>query len=644
MCGLVGIFDTVGRREVNRRLLAGMNDSLRHRGPDGAGLHLAPGIGLGHRRLAIIDIAGGHQPLFNEDGDVAVVFNGEIYNFGELAAELMRLGHCFRTHSDTEVIVHAWEEWGEACLTRFRGMFAFALWDQRNETLFLARDRLGKKPLYHALLPDGHLLFGSELKALMMHPGFERTLDPCAVEDFFALGYVPDPKAIYTGARKLPPAHSLRWRRGQPPPEPRRYWDVSFAEPLAITADEAAEELRRRLRDCVAVRMVADVPLGAFLSGGVDSSGVVATMAGLSAEPVRTFSIGFGERAYDESAYAQAMAERYGTDHTMRRVEASAVDLINRLAAIYDEPFADASALPTLAVAEMARRGVTVALSGDGGDEVLAGYRRHAWHVREESVRRLLPPPLRRPLFGLAGRLYPKLDWAPRPLRAKATLQELALDPAEAYFASVSTNGDALRRRLFSDSFRRQLMGYRAAEVVTSRMAAARDWDPLSQIQYADIHTWLAGGILTKVDRASMAASLEVRVPMLDHGFVEWAARLPPTLRLAGGDGKHVLKEALRPQVSADILYRPKQGFRVPLAEWFRGPLRDRLRAELLGPRLAETGWFDMPTVATLVDQHGSGRRDHSTALWALLAFAAFLRQVHERPSAQPAVLSGAAE
>ncbi len=634
MCGLVGIFHSRGGQEVDRALLARMTDSLAHRGPDGDGLHVGPGIGLGHRRLAIIDLAGGAQPLFNEDGSVAVVFNGEIYNFGQLAAELKRAGHVFRTHSDTEVVVHAWEQWGEACVERFRGMFAIALWDARRETLFLARDRLGKKPLYYAPLADGRVLFGSELKALAVAPDLPREIDPRAVEDFFALGYIPDPKSIYAGVHKLPPAHLLTWRRGQTHAEPRRYWDVDFGDPLAIGPEEAVEELRARLRDCVAARMIADVPLGAFLSGGVDSSGVVATMARLSSDPVRTFSIGFGDAAYDESAHARAVAERYGTRHVMERVEPDAFDLVDRLAGIYDEPFADSSALPTLAVSEMARRGVTVVLSGDGGDEVLAGYRRYPWHVREETVRRMVPGGLRRPLFGALGRAYPKLDWAPRPLRAKSTLQELALDPAEAYFASVSTNSEALRRRLFSDGLRRQLQGYRAAEVVTGPMARARHWDPLSQIQYADLHSWLPGGILTKVDRASMAASLEVRVPMLDHGFVEWAARLPPHLRLRGGDGKHVLKKALEPLVPHEVLYRPKQGFRVPLAEWFRGPLRARVREALLSGQVAACGLFDPGVVRGLVDQHQSGRHDHTAALWGLLAFDAFLRNVHVRSGA----------
>jgi len=419
MCGIAGIFNLRGRGDVDRPLLRRMTEILGHRGPDGDGFHFGAGIGLGHRRLAIVDLATGDQPLFNEDGTLCVVFNGEIYNFQSLMAQLTALGHVFKTRCDTEVIVHAWEEWGEACLDRFNGMFAFALWDSRREALFLARDRLGEKPLYYCFLPDGRLLFASELKSLLLCPDLDRRLDPQAIEEFFAYGYVPDPHSIYRNVRKLAPAHRLFVRRGEPPAEPRGYWDVRFVDATASRKEEVAEELIDRLRESVRMRMIADVPLGAFLSGGVDSSGVVAMMAGLKSDPVSTFSIAFGAKGWDESAYAAEIARRYRTDHHVREVNPDSFDLLDRLATIYDEPFSDSSAIPTFRVCATARENVTVALSGDGGDEVFAGYRRYRWHCFEERVRRVVPMGLRRPLFGTLGALYPKLDWAPRPLRLR---------------------------------------------------------------------------------------------------------------------------------------------------------------------------------------------------------------------------------
>ena len=636
MCGIAGIFDHRGQSEIDHALLLRMTDIIRHRGPDGEGVYHAPGIGLGFRRLAIIDLVGGDQPMFNEDRTVCLVFNGEIYNYQPLMAELAALGHRFRTRSDTEVIVHGWEEWGEACLDRFNGMFAFALWDARSETLFLARDRLGEKPLYYGFLADGKLIFGSELKSLLCSSDLDRTLDPQAIEEFFALGYIPDPHSIYRSVRKLPPAHCLILRRGEPVGEPRAYWDVRFADEGRLRREEVVEELVFRLREAVRLRMIADVPLGAFLSGGVDSSGVVAMMAGLKAQPVKTFSIAFGARGWDESAYAAAIAERYGTEHSVRQVDPNSFDLVDRLASIYDEPFGDSSAMPTFRVCAMAREKVTVALSGDGGDEVFAGYRRYRWHCIEDRVRRLLPQSIRGPVFGALGRLYPKLDWLPRPFRAKVTFQELAQDPVGAYFSSVSICGDALRHQLFSPALRRELQGYSALDLLSGHMARSGSEHALSQAQYADFKTYLPGDILTKVDRASMANSLEVRVPLLDHTLVEWAARLPPALKLHKGEGKYVLKSALEPYVPQDILYRPKQGFSMPLAAWFRGALRGSLTQALRGKLLEDSGLFDMRFVERLTEEHLSGASDHSAPLWQLLMFDAFLRNSQERPGSGP--------
>ncbi|MFQ5785474.1 MAG: XrtA/PEP-CTERM system amidotransferase [Alphaproteobacteria bacterium] len=630
MCGIVGIFDMRGKREIDRALLERMNQSQVHRGPDEGGLHLAPGIGLGHRRLSIIDLSGGRQPLYNEDHSVVVVYNGEIFNFAELTRELEASGHRFRTHCDTEVIVHAWEEWGDACVERFRGQFAFGLWDENRQTLFLARDRLGIKPLYYAVLGDGTVLFASELKALLKCPDLPRKIDVCAVEDYFAYGYVPDPRTIYRSVVKLAPAHRLVLRRGGAVAEPQAYWDIPFGDGAdGLDEDEVGEELIARLRDAVDVRMIADVPLGAFLSGGVDSSSVVAMMAGLSSDPVNTCSISFGDPDYDESRYAAEVAHRYGTRHHVNQVDPDAFDLVDRLASFYDEPFADSSAMPTYRVCKLARERVTVALSGDGGDEVFAGYRRYRWHHLEEQVRSRLPDAVRAPLFGFLGAVYPKADWAPKPLRAKSTLQSVARDSVAGYFHSVSILHDGIRRRLFSSGFRRELQGYHAIEILRRCMANAPSDHHVTQIQYADMKTYLPGDILTKVDRTSMANSLEVRVPILDHPFVEWAATLPPRLKLRGREGKYVLKKALEPHLSHELLYRPKMGFAVPLASWFRGPLRGRVREALTGAILADTDMFDMAYVEKLVDQHQSGLRDHAAALWAVLMFESFLRQVH---------------
>ena len=627
MCGIAGIFDTQAKREIDQALLARMNQTQHHRGPDETGLHAEAGVGLAHKRLSIIDLSSGHQPLFNEDGSVVVVFNGEIYNFVDLIPELQALGHTFRTRCDTEVIVHAWEQWGEACVERFRGMFAFALWDRNQETLFLARDRLGVKPLYYALLDDGQFIFGSELKVLTGHPALRRDIDPLAIEEYFAYGYVPEPRTIYRQAFKLPPAHTLTLKRGQALPQPREYWDVPFDPITPLSLAEAQEELVPLLRESVKIRLVSEVPLGAFLSGGVDSSAVVAMMAELSTDPVNTCSISFGDPAYNESEYAAQVAARYHTNHRVEQVDADDFDLIDKLAALYDEPYADSSALPTYRVCQLARKNVTVALSGDGGDEHFAGYRRYRWHMNEERMRGMIPAAVRRPLFGMLGKLYPKADWAPKIFRAKATLEGIARDSVEGYFHSISLLSDDMRARLFSPEFSRVLNGYRAVEVMHRHDARSPATEPLARVQYIDIKTYLPGDILTKVDRASMAHALEVREPLLDHKLIEWASRLPAALKLHEGEGKYVFKKAMEPYLPDDILYRKKMGFAVPLATWFRGPLKEKVRHAVLGPTLAATGYFNTDYLRELVDQHQAGVRDYSTPLWTLLMFEAFLRQ-----------------
>ncbi len=627
MCGIVGIFDLAEKRDINRDLLSRMNETQFHRGPDETGLHLEPGLGFGHRRLSIIDLSSGQQPLYNEDGTVVVTYNGEIYNFLELSDELKQLGHRFRTHCDTEVIVHAWEQWGASCVERFRGMFAFAVWDRRQETLFLARDRLGIKPLFYAELPGGWLIFGSELKSLKVHERLPRGIDPTAIEDYFAFGYIPDPKTVYKRVHKLPPGFRLMIRHGQKGLRPEQYWDVSFKLHSNLSEDSAATELISRVKEAVDIRMMAEVPLGAFLSGGVDSSGVVAMMAQSSTDPVNTCSISFGDSRFNESHHAALVAAQYNTAHRVEEVDPDSFDLIDRLAALYDEPYADSSALPTYRVCELAKKQVTVALSGDGGDENLAGYRRYRWHTYEDRIRSFFPERLRASLFGFLGNAYPKADWAPKIFRAKSTFESLARDTLAGYLHGVSIFSNSMRRMLFSEQLTRSLQGYRAVDVFHRHAANAPTDHPLSLVQYLDIKTYLPGDILTKVDRASMANALEVRVPLLDHELVDWISGLPPALKLKGRQGKYIFKRSLEPYLPQDILYREKMGFAVPLASWFRGPLREKVRESLLGEHMKECALFNESFLRKMLDQHQSGVRDYSAGLWTLLLFESFLRK-----------------
>lgn len=636
MCGLTGIVSSQ-HAGVDERVLLAMRDAQRHRGPDAAELYLGQGVGLGHRRLSIIDLDNGRQPMVDEVAGLALVYNGELYNFPSLKAELEARGVVFRSRCDTEVLLRAWQQWGEACLTRLVGMFAFAMWDMRTQRVYLARDHLGIKPLYYGFTRSGDLVFASELKGLLAHPGVERRLDPQALEDYLALGYVPDPKSIYRGIFKLSPGHWLSWHAGEPEPVPRQYWDVPFNLAAGMTEDEAAAQLHGLLDRAVAGQMIADVPLGAFLSGGVDSSAVVASMSRVSHQPVRTCSIGFDHGGFDETAYARRVAEHLHTQHFERQVSADDYDLLDTLAAVYDEPFSDSSALPTYRVCELARTQVTVALSGDGGDENFAGYRRYRLHAWESRLRACLPLALRKPLFGLLGSIYPKADWAPRPLRAKTTLQALARDDVEAYFHTVSTTSAALRQQLYSASFKRELQGYSALAVFRAHAKRAPTDHPLLLAQYLDLKTWLPGDILTKVDRASMAHSLEVRVPLLDHRLVEWASSLPPGLKLRGSTGKYILKKTLEADLPHDVLYRTKMGFNVPLAAWLRGPLAQRARDALLTGAIAECGYFEPAVLDRLVRQHAAGRRDHSATLWSLLMLDAFLRRMQQPAAAAPA-------
>jgi asparagine synthase (glutamine-hydrolysing) len=630
MCGIAGIFHLDTVKPVDSSRVRAMTETLAHRGPDGSGLWTGPGVGLGHRRLSIIDLAGGAQPM--SDGPRIVSFNGEIYNFREVRDELVAKGHGFRTSSDTEVILAAWHEWGVDCLPRLHGMFAFALFDAGTDSLYLVRDRLGVKPLHYAELPDGSVIFASELKGLLAHPMLRRDVDPLAVEDFFALGYVPDDSCLIAGVKKLPAGHYLQLRRGSRAHRPTGWWDVDFTNPSSASAAALEEELIDRLREAVRSRMVADVPLGAFLSGGVDSSAVVAMMAEASRSAVETCSIGFDQADHDETEHARAVAERFATNHRTRVVAAEDFALIDTLVEAFDEPFADASALATYRVCELARERVTVALSGDGADEAFAGYRRYRLFMAEEKVRRWLPGPLRGAAAWI-GKIYPKLDWAPQFLRAKTSLQALGASSEQAYAEAVGATPPAIRTSIYRAEFAKALGGHRGEQRYFETIRNAPASDPLSRAQYADLKIWLPGDILTKVDRTSMAVSLEAREPLLDHRLIEFAARVPAGMRLRHGSGKWLMKRALRRYLPDEILDRRKMGFVTPVSAWFRGALAEKTVGAARGTMLGELGWFDADAIARLVGEHRSGRGEHGRLLWQLLMLERSIQRLLESGS-----------
>jgi asparagine synthase (glutamine-hydrolysing) len=615
MCGICGIFEFHRQQPPEEHVLRRMTDTLRHRGPDDSGFHRSPGIGFGFRRLSIIDVAGGHQPISNEDESVWVMLNGEIYNYPELHRELVARGHRFRTRSDTESIVHLYEEYGEDCFRRLRGMFAVALWDSRQRKLVLARDRVGKKPLFFTADGD-RLVFGSEMKAVLSAGGIPRRMDAHALSDYFSLGYIPAPKTIYSAVRKLRPGHYLVASNAGI--RETQYWDLSFAEVETRSEEEWCERLRHELREATRIRLMSEVPLGAFLSGGVDSSSVVAMMSHLLKQPAMTCSIGFAEKEYDEVGYAREIASRFGTNHHEETVRADALAVLDKLVWHFDEPFADSSAVPTYYVSRAARQHVTVALGGDGGDEGFAGYRRYYFDAIENAMRRYLPLAFRRRIFGPLGRTYPPLAWAPRPLRAKATLQSLARSPLEGYFNSLSIFRPDEKSRLFTQDFRNSLAGYDSIDVFREHYDRCSTDDLLSRIQYVDIKTYLPDDILTKVDRASMAVSLEVRAPLLDHQFMEQVARIPSSLKLRGPTGKYIFKKAMEPLLPAGVLYRRKQGFAVPLDRWFRGELRDLAYETIF---LSNDEILDVRFLKKVWDQHQKGVYDRSAHLWSVLMY-----------------------
>jgi asparagine synthase (glutamine-hydrolysing) len=594
-----------------------MCDVIRHRGPDDDGVHVEPGVGLGMRRLSIIDLATGHQPIHNEDQTIWIVFNGEIYNYRELRRELESEGHRFYTSSDTETIVHAYEQWGEAAFGRLRGMFGIALWDRPKRTLLLARDRAGIKPLHYTMRGD-RLYFGSEIKSLIAAGAVDREIDPEALDHYLSFLYAPRDRAIFKGVHKLPPGHFLTFKDGRV--DVRQYWQIGAAEPFEGTADEAAHLLEGVLADAVESHMVSDVPLGAFLSGGVDSSVVVGLMARASSRPVKTFSIGFDEPQFDELEHARRVAKIFGTDHHEFVVRPDGLSILDRLIEHFDEPFADSSAIPTWYVSEIARRHVTVVLSGDGGDELFGGYDRYLPHPRVAQFDNLPLPGKRQ----VASLVWPLL---PHGARGKNFLRHVSRPDDGRYLDSIAFFQPDEKRALYSPDLQRALRGGEAEERLARHFARFAGLPPHSRMMRFDFETYLPEDVLTKVDRMSMAHSIESRVPMLDNEVIEFAATLPSSLKIVNGRRKHVLKEAASRLLPPEILDRKKQGFGVPLGVWFRGGLTDVFSDVLRSPTTRQRGYFAAPFVDRIVDEHLTGKRDHTLRLWQLLVFELWHRE-----------------
>jgi asparagine synthase (glutamine-hydrolysing) len=632
MCGIAGFHGSRLAPERREAALTGMTRPLFHRGPDSEGCFLDGGSGLGMRRLRIIDLSTGDPPIFNETRDVCVVFNGEIYNYRPLRARLEAKGHRFVTRTDTEVIVHLYEEESERFVESLRGMFAIALLDMKKGRLVLARDRVGIKPLYHASLPDGTLLFGSELKSILAYPGVERQVDPVALNAYLAYFYVPDPLTIFRGIQKLPPGHVLVAEQGRI--RISRYWDVPDEVDEGADIDTLARRLEETLDDAVGCHLESDVPLGAFLSGGIDSSAVVATMTRVSGRPPQTFSIGFREARYNELDYAREVARMYKTDHHEATQEAGGLETTEKLLRHFDEPFADSSMIPTHLVSGFARSRITVALSGDGGDEIFAGYSRYLAVMRDGFVESL-PLAWRRRAFSFLQRIYPA-QW-----RGWRKLGYLGLSHLERDYVHLHKFPDVHKRQgLYTPDFLARLGNFDSRDLFEPFHRSG--WDPLRQITYLDLKTYLPGDILTKVDRMSMAHGLEARVPLLDHLLVEQAFRIPSRYRMRDGKGKWLFRRVVDARLPEKIRHRPKRGFAIPLAHWLTGPHGEHIRQTLLSDRLAKRGFLNTAAIQRLWQEHRSGRRDHAPRLWALYClevwFRAYCDESHARAEAEPAV------
>lgn len=612
MCGIAGFIMAKDKeiRFERAGLLDAMCRIITHRGPDEQGTVVRGRAALGMRRLSIIDLKTGQQPIFSADGRFAIIFNGEIYNYRELKAELEERGHEFKTNSDTETILHSFVEYGSGCVERLRGMFAFAIWDFEAESLFLARDRVGKKPLFYALADDGSLVFGSELKSLMLYPGISHEIDLESIDTYLTFGYLPESQCIFRSVNKLTPGHMLEFRNGKIKTSP--YWEFPCASDSGLNETEIAAELRDLVHDAVNVRMLSEVPLGAFLSGGVDSSIVVAMMSKISVDPVKTFSIGFNEDSYSELKFARLAAEHFKTDHHEFIVTPDLVEVVDDIVWHFDEPFADSSALPTYMVSKLAREHVTVVLSGDGGDELFGGYTRYTKNLGRSWASKL--PSFIRRSFGRLSRALPNSALG------KNYLYNISLDPIPRYIDALSLFNRPNRNKLYSQSMLNALdsdFGIAEEEFQDiSRSCESRD--SISPMLRLDSLTYLPSDVMVKVDRMTMANSIEARAPLLDHKLIEFASRIPPTMKVKGSETKYILKKAFEGIVPHEILYREKQGFGVPIEEWINSELRERINDTLLDSTAMNRGYFDRSYIELILKEHADRRRDHSHSLWAL--------------------------
>jgi asparagine synthase (glutamine-hydrolysing) len=618
MCGIAGILLADSTRGVPDNACQRMGDALAHRGPDASGVYLDKGVGLAHRRLSIIDLAGGNQPLGNEDGSIHVIFNGEIYNYLDLRRDLEAKGHRFATHSDTEVLVHLYEELGPDLVQKLRGMFAFALWDSRRRQLLLARDRIGLKPLY-IYRDHEKLLFGSEIKAILAYPGVDRSIDHEALEDYLAFGFIPAPRSIFRRIEKLPSGHLLVTTNDTLNHSPRRYWSYRPQTESSRSVSDWTEAIEAKIDETVRLHRIADVPVGAFLSGGLDSSVAVAVLSGISGDPVQTFSIGFREGGFSELPYAREVARRFGCRHTEEVVTADAAADLDDLVRFFDEPFADSSAIPTMRLSRLAQRHVKVVLSGDGGDEAFGGYRRYIHDLRESQLRSHLPMWARRGVLAPLAKLWPKADWLPRPLRAKTLLTNIAATAADAYANTVSLARMPWRRLLLNGDIRADLNGHSPENLIARAFRTAPEGDALAGMIAADINVLLPDDFLTKVDRSSMSCGLEVRPPLVDHELLELASQIPSELKVRGGEGKWIFQQTYRSRLPAAVCDRPKQGFEIPVDEWLRGPLRETFEENVLSPRSPVASLVDQQTVTRLYRSHLGRTGRHGATLWALM-------------------------
>ena len=616
MCGIVGFINS-NSRPVSREILARMNSCIVHRGPDEDGFYVNKNVGLAMRRLSIIDLKGGQQPIFNRDQTKAIVFNGEIYNFQELREDLKKRGHQFYTHCDTEIIVHLYDEYGADCVDYLRGMFAFAIWDEREKSLFIARDRVGKKPLLYSHQPNGDLIFGSEFTALLAHPDISREVDTEAIHHYLSYLCVPAPLTAFRQIRKLAPGHWMRWKNGEV--EIKRYWLPDFSKKIEISETEAVEETLRILRESTKMRMIAEVPLGAFLSGGVDSSTVVALMAETSAQPVKTFSIGFEEEDFSELKYAKIVADRIGAEHHEFVVRPNALEILPLLVEHYGEPYADSSAIATYYVARETRKHVTVALNGDGGDESFAGYERY-FAMRLAEKYHKIPAVLRKTLIETAVNLLPTSETKRSRARdLKRFVKAASLPRVERYFRWVSAIDRQSKENLYTKDFRNSVENYDSADFLKTWFDKSNGGGIVDATMFTDQQTYLPNDLLVKVDIASMANSLEARSPFLDHKVIEFAATLPENIKLRGAETKYLLKKAASKVVPPEVLYRKKMGFGVPLTHWFRGELKDFVRGVLLSEKSLKRGIIKPEMLEKYVSEHINAERDYTHQIWTLL-------------------------